>query len=132
MFAEIVQFSSTPFSKKKNEFKRVGFRLREWGIWYINSLSHGLGFPKQSITETAGHGSRATGPSYPKDNVHAEEVHIIIAALNKIHPEWAAVIKAEYSDRGTQIIKAKTLEMSRNNYRIALDKAKAWIEARLS
>ncbi len=116
----------------RKEFKNVEFRLHEWGLWVVASIEHGLGYPSQSTIVSALSGSRATGPKYLKDNINAEEVHIIVHELTLRHPEWVTVLKMEYTEPGVQVIKAKRLKIARFKYRNFLDKAKAWIEARLS
>ncbi len=124
----IVSFK--PSKKNKNEFKRIEYRLREWGVWVVKSVTNGLGYPSQSTLVTALQGSRSTAPHYPKDNAYAEEVHALVVAMGRRHPDWKAVLDCEYTEAGTQERKALKLGFgSKRAYQLILDKAKSWVES---
>lgn len=116
---------------KKNEFKRVDARLREWGKWVIKCITDGLGYPTQSTMVTAMQGSKSTAPRYPHDNSYAEEVHELVLAMARRHPDWEVVLKLEYTEPGTQIEKSSSIGLSRTKYNSILDKVKSYIEAGL-
>lgn len=123
---------STSTNSNQKKIKQVEYRLKEWGRWVVVCITSGLGWPSQSSSEGIFQGSRSTGPVYPKDNYYAEEVHKIILAMNKHHPDWVTVVRAEYTDSGNQVHKADNMNLSRASYRKTLDLAKAWIESALS
>ena len=122
------------FDQKKTShkgLKMVDRRLKEWGLWYVRSLVGGLGAPSQSTLVTALQGSRSTAPFYPKDNSYAEEVNEIVNIMRNRHPEWAAVVSAEYTSVGHQKDKAQQVGMTLALYRVTLNTGRAWVDAKL-
>lgn len=110
---------------------RIEYRLREWGNWITYCIHYGLGYPGRSTIVAAKEGSRSTAPSYPKDNPDAEEINRLVLHLGRIHPDWSALVKYEYTEPGSRLNKIKKLGIKRFTYNSTLEKAISWIEGAL-
>lgn len=117
---------------KRSEFKRVNSRLKEWGQWRCKILEDSLGYPKQSTVVTALQGSHSTGPRNLPYNPWAEEIDkIVINQMRAWHPDWAHIVIIEYTTGGLQLEKIKLSGLKKSTYFSILDKARAWVEAKI-
>jgi hypothetical protein len=113
-------------------FEKAHYRLKEWGQWYVDSVTGGLGHSKKNILISALEGSRSTTPTYAKDNERAEEVNKIILMLKVRKPDLEYVLRFEYTEAGSQEEKIRKTGIKRFNYRRDLNLGIAWVESALA
>jgi len=110
-------------------------RLQAWADWYSRGCGFGLGYPAKNLMailqETGGLLIKPTGQIPLPMNAAAEEIEKLVGELAQRYCSLAECLREYYLGEGTMRQKAKRQEMSYAQFKICVDKAKVWLDAKL-
>lgn len=110
-------------------------RLQIWADWYSRGCGFGLGYPRKNLMarlqEMGGVLIKPTGQAPLPTNAAAEEIEKLVGELAQRYRSLAECLREYYLGEGTMAQKAKRQAMSYAQFKICVDKAKVWLDARL-
>jgi hypothetical protein len=115
-----------------DQFKMVDLRLKMWGSWYLAWIRNEVGYSKQSAFLNIPTGNVGCKIVYPKQDEQAQEIHKIIVEINHECPQYADLLRTEYTEPGSQVQKITKSGLSLMTYRRLLELAKMWVKVRLA
>ncbi|MDF2866824.1 MAG: hypothetical protein K0S11_294 [Gammaproteobacteria bacterium] len=107
-------------------------RLQEWALWYTRQEDVGIGYPHRSIEGRLQDDYiffPAKGGGYqgiPYSSI-AAEIEKLVVELSDYQALLADVLRADYTQTGTQGNKAKNLGISLAQFKFCAKLAKAWL-----
>jgi len=110
-------------------------RLQVWADWYSHGCGFGLGYPSKNLManlqEMGGLLIKSSGETSLPVNACAEEIEKLVGELAQRYRSLAECLREYYLGEGTMRQKAKRQEMSYAQFKICVDKAKVWLDAKL-
>lgn len=109
----------------------IDLRLKDWAAWLTTPAHRSLGFPQKNLVYRMMHEGhvliRNSSKGFEFKDSEEAEIDDAIQLLRRIEPNLAHIIYLEYLEPGTQLLKAKRMQLSVTQYRVWLDQARVWL-----